>query len=41
MIPNKKHQIFADEYVLTSDAIASISKGYRFNIVTAYKMRKQ
>ena len=26
MIPNKKHQIFADEYVLTSDAIASYQK---------------
>jgi phage terminase small subunit len=28
MIPNKKHQIFADEYVLTSDAIASYQKAY-------------
>ena len=26
MIPNKKHQIFADEYVLTSDAIVSYQK---------------
>ena len=28
MIPNKKHQIFADEYVLTSDAIVSYQKAY-------------
>ena len=28
MIPNKKHQIFADEYVLTSDAIKSYQKAY-------------
>jgi len=28
MIPNKKHQIFADEYILTSDAIASYQKAY-------------
>ena len=28
MITNKKHQIFADEYVLTSDAIASYQKAY-------------
>jgi hypothetical protein len=26
MIPNKKHQIFADEYVLTSDAIKAYQK---------------
>jgi phage terminase small subunit len=28
MIPNKKHQIFADEYVLTSDAIKAYQKAY-------------
>ncbi len=28
MIPNKKHQIFADEYILTNDAIASYQKAY-------------
>ena len=28
MIPNKKHQIFAEEYVLTSDAIVSYQKAY-------------
>jgi phage terminase small subunit len=28
MIPNKKHQIFADEYILTSDVIASYQKAY-------------
>lgn len=28
MIANKKHQIFADEYVLTSDAIVSYQKAY-------------
>ena len=28
MIANKKHQIFADEYILTSDAIASYQKAY-------------
>ena len=28
MIPNKKHQIFADEYILTNDAIVSYQKAY-------------
>jgi phage terminase small subunit len=28
MIPNKKHQIFADEYILTNDAIKSYQKAY-------------
>jgi hypothetical protein len=28
MIPNKKHQIFSDEYVLTSDAIKAYQKAY-------------
>jgi len=28
MIPNKKHQIFADEYILSSDSIASYQKAY-------------
>ena len=28
MITNKKHQIFADEYILSSDAIASYQKAY-------------
>lgn len=28
MIPNKKHQIFADEYILTSDAVKSYQKAY-------------
>jgi hypothetical protein len=28
MIPNKKHQIFADEYILTSDAIKAYQKAY-------------
>ncbi len=28
MITNKKHQIFADEYVLTNDAVASYQKAY-------------
>lgn len=28
MITNKKHQIFADEYILTADAIASYQKAY-------------
>ena len=28
MIPNKKHQIFADEYILTNDAIVSYQKIY-------------
>lgn len=28
MITNKKHQIFADEYILTSDAILSYQKAY-------------
>ena len=26
MIPNKKHQIFADEYIITNDAIVSYQK---------------
>jgi hypothetical protein len=28
MIPNKKHQTFADEYILTNDAIVSYQKAY-------------
>ena len=28
MIPNKKHQIFAEEYILTNDAIVSYQKAY-------------
>jgi phage terminase small subunit len=28
MITNKKHQIFADEYILTTDAISSYQKAY-------------
>ena len=28
MIPNKKHQIFADEYILSNDAIVSYQKAY-------------
>jgi hypothetical protein len=28
MIENKKHQIFADEYILTNDAIKSYQKAY-------------
>ena len=28
MIPNKKHQILADEYILTNDAIVSYQKAY-------------
>jgi phage terminase small subunit len=28
MITNKKHQIFADEYILSSDAIFSYQKAY-------------
>ena len=28
MIPNKKHQVFADEYILTNDAIVSYQKAY-------------
>jgi len=30
MIPNKKHQIFADEYILSSDSIASYQKDIIF-----------
>ena len=28
MIPNKKHQIFADNYIITNDAIVSYQKAY-------------
>ena len=28
MIPNKKHLLFADEYILTNDAIVSYQKAY-------------
>jgi len=28
MIPNKKHQIFADEYIITNDAVGSYQKAY-------------
>jgi len=28
MITNKKHQIFADEYILSNDAVASYQKAY-------------